>query len=128
MFSWTELQQYNFESPPSIQFKRKSNIEVDYQKHLTILKRQEINVSDYIKSKAFPNNEKYTFLKNNFPYDIEDGIEHWLLWLNPDFKISDLDIKKIVEEKMGTNSVYFCNIKANQSIPSIRHCHIFSKL
>ena len=127
MSRWEELLAYNFECPPKSQFKRKKEIEDEYKFHLDSLKKKNIRVSDYIQKIAFPDNESYKFLKNEFPYDLEDGIDHWLLWLNPIYSIEDTYIKELVEHRMGSEVVYFCNYKFNQSIPTIRHCHIFVK-
>ena len=127
MTTWQELLKYNFDSPPICQFKRKVEIEDRYKEHMEHLKRDNISIIDYIKGHAFPKNETHQFMKNTFPYDLDDHIDHWLLWINPDNPLDDVIIKELVKDNMGKDAIYFCNYKFNQSIPGIRHCHIFIK-
>lgn len=61
---------------------------------------------------------------NTFPYYVEEGISHKLLWSIKD--LSDKDIKKYLTEKLiGLKYVYFRNPEYLRSIPDIFHIHVF---
>lgn len=63
---------------------------------------------------------------NTFPYYVQEGISHKLLW-----SIKDLNDKEIREylgkELFGLEYVYFRNPEHLRSIPDIFHIHVFIK-
>ncbi|KAJ2787609.1 hypothetical protein GGI15_000571 [Coemansia interrupta] len=72
----------------------------------------------------------FTFRRNDFPYSIGDGVEHWVLWcrkrLQPGFVAPDEAVRAI-EERFGTEVEwrYFVNPVAKQSVPQLSHAHVF---
>jgi len=106
---------------------------------------------EYIR-KTIINSEKnklnrFILTDNAFSYNLEDGIRHLLLWVNPSHK----DNKILYQNQVNLNKcdwlynhiynklsqkyslkkyeyVYFENHKNNRSIPEIKHIHIFVKL
>lgn len=147
---WEELKSYNC-NPPIRVLERTGEIQARYEKHILDLDNKNVLVSDYIKNKYFPDNEKAKKCEislNEFPYDVEDNIYHLLLWFNPlcfnndenlnDNKYNKLivsQIEKALKDKLipyNNDSkyefIYFENHNFNRSIKAIRHIHIFIKL
>ena len=126
--SWADLQKYNYTNPPLVQLSRKKEVEQNYISHKEKLKRDTINIHDYIK-KNIIGDRKYVFTQNQFPYNLESNIQHDLLWINPEL---DLDIESIYKlisnEYKSKKIVFFKNVSALQSIKSIIHYHIFVKI
>jgi uncharacterized protein DUF3605 len=60
---------------------------------------------------------------NSFPYNIEDNISHYILWIKDGIK---LDIPEYIRLRFGTRrTVIFTNPPEWKSIPNIIHHHIF---
>jgi len=80
-----------------------------------------------------PNTHKYRvyFVPNDFPYHVEDGIEHWILWSLDEMSSEEakrfLDAKLIGPEGQFLEYVYFVNPPAIQSIPDVFHFQVFYK-
>ena len=63
---------------------------------------------------------------NTFPYNVDEGISHKLLWSSKD--LTDKDIVKFLNKNLfGLEYVYFRNPEYLRSIPDIFHIHIFCK-
>ena len=125
MATWTYLSKYGPNNPPTVKLYRTDEMENKYMEHLSELKKNNIQTHDYIMKTAFPNREPYSLLPNTFPYDLQKGILHWLLWVSPNVDLELDTIKRIIYDKFGSNCVFFRNISTNQSIKSISHYHIF---
>jgi hypothetical protein len=72
----------------------------------------------------------------DFPYNVEKGIDHWILWINPknvSIKYTKKEVEKIIKNYMEYYSplfkyfeyIFFENSVKNQSIKQIKHYHIF---
>lgn len=101
-----------------------------YHIHKFLLKKNNINLSDYISNK-YLKNKKYNLVKNAFPYNLEKNILHLVLWIN-DLNITNIKqiIKKELEIKYKKEHefLFFENPKHLRSINDIKHFHIFVKL
>ena len=101
-----------------------------YYIHKFLLKKNNINISDYISNK-YLKNKKYYLVKNTFPYHLEKNILHLVLWIN-DLNITDIKqlIKKELEIKYKKeySFLFFENPKHLRSINDIKHFHVFVKL
>ena len=75
---WKDLINYHL-SPPKNKILRTSNIERKYNDFKIELNKNNISITDYIKNNFFKNNEEFVFLKNNFPYYLENDILHYVL-------------------------------------------------
>ena len=67
--------------------------------------------------------------KNDFPYYMEDGIEHWCLWKLGGGDVNDVDIKWAKEELGQRNDdilemLHWINPEHLKSLPDIDHAHI----
>ena len=81
--------------------------------------------------------KRYILEKNNFPYYTFNGIEHHVLWINPDkmnsIQLNWSEIREIICQKlfdgdsgrMENYCVYFQNAVKFQSIRSIPLIHVF---
>ncbi|KAG0348704.1 hypothetical protein BG004_004418 [Podila humilis] len=65
--------------------------------------------------------------KNEFPYSVRNGIEHWLIWSrNP--LTDEVWIRRYLEERLpGRDYLFFVNPPELQSVPSIFHVQVFTK-
>lgn len=67
-------------------------------------------------------------LANDFPYSVEKGIEHILLWSQ--IPLSRDYIEDILESNYGSKSyqwVYFVNPPEIQSVRKLPHVHVFMR-
>jgi hypothetical protein len=67
-------------------------------------------------------------LQNNFPYDLDDDIEHYCLWWlkDPPQTFYCREVETIITERFpGQTAIYFENRPEDRSIREIRHLHIF---
>ena len=107
-----------------ISYSRKGKVEEQYNCHIRKLKRNNINIEEYIMKTIIKDNF-FIITKNLFPYNI-DYIDHYLLWINPSYKISYKTLYEYINLKFqGKSFYYFENYIANKSILGIQHYHIF---
>ena len=106
-----------------IKYNRTELIEKKYEDHIKNLKKNNIDISTYIIDTIIRDNIM-VMCKNSFPYNIPNT-EHYLLWINPKYKISRDTVDAYVEKKVK-NKMYICfeNSSVNKSINSIIHYHI----
>lgn len=135
-YSWCFLEQFNFSNPPTSAFCRKDSVEEKYIKHGSEIKKAG-GVETYLKKKYLQDGVDYTMTLNNFPYDMEDGINHYVIWFQLD-RFSDFnnpgEVKKIIkkyEQDSGVefqDTVFFQNIERLRSVPGIPHIHVFARI
>ena len=85
-----------------------------------------------MKQRLFGNGEKFVLLPNDFPYHLEEGVKHYVLWINPN---TILPVKKalfIIDElliNLGYRNpckrIFFKNSQSIKSIRDIDHIHVF---
>ncbi|KAG0226896.1 hypothetical protein BGW42_003299 [Actinomortierella wolfii] len=65
--------------------------------------------------------------KNEFPYSVEDGIEHWLIWSRHPLRDENW-IRRYLEERLpGREYLFFINPAVHRSIKSIFHIQVFTR-
>ncbi|KAF8951157.1 hypothetical protein BGZ52_013380, partial [Haplosporangium bisporale] len=65
--------------------------------------------------------------KNEFPYSVKKGIEHWLIWSRSPLT-DEVWIRRYLEERLpGRDYLFFVNPPELQSVPSIFHVQVFTK-
>lgn len=67
-------------------------------------------------------------LPNDFPYSVEPGVEHILIWSQTPLKESY--VVEILEERYGSSKwewVYFVNPPETQSVRRLPHVHVFMR-
>jgi hypothetical protein len=72
---------------------------------------------------------------NDYPYDVENDVSHYIIW---DIKKDQLERKEQLDryrefaESNFNPDIYDIIVKINkiqyQSIPEIKHCHLFTRL
>ena len=130
MLHWQFITRFNQLNPPiDIKFGRKDCDEEQYMNHCQQLKQSGIKVEEYIKQNVLKgNNVVYT--NNRFPYDLDTGIKHDLIWIQPGHHISIQEVERIIRENnpnicLEKQCVYFKNVPKNQSIRAIEHYQVF---
>ena len=110
---------------PSIIY-RTSVIQTIYNEYL---KQGEDKICDII-SKRF-GSENFTVIENAFPYDVGNGILHYLIFVKPSTTLSTEFINRLVTGlKVGfnkTESLCFEMPSLKRSLPCLQHFHIFLK-
>ncbi|KAG0250622.1 hypothetical protein BG011_008206 [Mortierella polycephala] len=65
--------------------------------------------------------------KNEFPYSVKPGIEHWLIWSQHPLT-DEVWIRRYLEERLpGRDFLFFINPPELRSVPSISHVQVFTK-
>lgn len=129
--NWTTLKQHfrltqQKQVYNNLKFIRVANLQKKYE-----LKKQKFNHDDFYHF-IFPNNMKYRFIQNDFPYRLDKHIKHSLLFLNPNYydKIPitmNREEYKFVKENLNNEFVYFINDPKLRSIMDFPHYHVFSR-
>jgi len=64
--------------------------------------------------------------KNDFPYNFEQGMEHWLLWSTE--KLPAEKIQEHIKAKFpDLDTTYFVNPTQLQSVLAVWHCHVLTR-
>ena len=142
--TWELLKSFH-RNPPNCSFPRSNNVIQSYKKHKEGLELINSNASDFVKQQYFSGNNasKVSCLTDNkFPYLLEPGIQHKVLWFNHRVTLSKqfprslntapgfIDVcltKKIPDIKSKYDNVYFENLDQCRSIPGVRHIQVFLK-
>lgn len=102
--------------------------ESEYQWHKRTAQEMIGSIEEYVKILYIDPLDPYIFIKNRFHYNLETGIKHYLLWINPKYKICDRQAEKIIRERFPTQKIhYHMNSMKFRSILSIDHYHVFIK-
>jgi len=74
---------------------------------------------------------KKSVVRNDFPYYMADGVEHWVLWkLGADCTLTDIDeAKQEIGERLGDviDFIHWVNPPHLKSLPDIDHVHILCR-
>jgi len=139
--TWEEIKSFH-KNPPRYRLHRNQKMKEKYDKHIKNIKDRNIDLNNYISDKYFNkddknNNPDWVFVVNSFPYNLEKGIKHYLIWLNPDKVNPDklnsdieniVDIDKIIIDNIGnTEYYYFENLCCNKSVNKVKHFQVFFK-
>ena len=114
------LKQYSIDNPPNFNLGRKPEVQKVYDEFR--LKRENRDkFLELVKDKL--STERFYLHLNDYPYDVEEPIQHWLLWWN-----KPLDINALTNLFFGEKLVCFwVNLSENNSIPEINHAHVFAE-
>jgi hypothetical protein len=132
--TWTYMMQFNFTNPPKKLLGRSEEIEKKYSRDCQIIKKNG-GTEKYLKKKYLSNGNDFCMTHNDYPYYMEDGVKHYVIWFTGrtfDRYNNPSTIERIIEDfKVGNNIseeseyIYYQNIEALRSIPSIPHLHVF---
>jgi len=80
----------------------------------------------------FSHGVRYALIDNKFPYNVEKGIRHMVLFVNPNIVEDQDTIDRIVtnfaKENEYSKILIFKNVLSKQSIPTIPHYQVFFKI
>eukprot|EP00055_Hartaetosiga_balthica_P018429 m.134259 g.134259 ORF g.134259 m.134259 type:complete len:427 (+) comp9539_c0_seq1:108-1388(+) len=78
---------------------------------------------------VYPNAQRnrYVFRPNSFPYHVEDGIFHYVLWAENGVLSKEAIEHELSVQIPGHPYLYFVNPPERQTIPRLKHCHVFWK-
>ena len=121
MLSIAQLRKFNLENPPQVGLTRKIEVQRKYDKFLENPKNSKRFVE---KVKEDIVGKRFLLLENDFPYNVEEGIEHRVCWF------TDCNPKEIISELKDKMEVVSCwrNTPANCSILAIKHLHVFVRI
>ena len=121
MLSISQLLKFNLENPPKVGLTRKVEIQSKYD---IFLKNSENSKRFVKKVKEDIIGKRFLLLKNDFPYNVEGGIEHMVCWF------TDSNPKDIIQELKDKMDVVSCwrNTPTNCSIIAIKHLHVFVRI
>jgi len=74
------------------------------------------------------NQAAYAFRKNDFPYNVEQGIHHNVLWTLQE--TSDDELRNIIEKHYDSSKVEYVfavNRPQHRTVKTIYHAHVFSR-
>ena len=140
--SWEFINQFSFHNPPEIVLLRSPEVQKKYILHSQELKRNNCSVTSFLRNKFFPRGDKdvkFIITPNQFPYDTDVGINHYLIWFNPDLESCNWignfqKVKEIVQEfcrqeniDEDNSCIFFQNLECMRSVKAIPHVHIFWK-
>lgn len=70
-------------------------------------------------------------LKNDFPYDVQNDIQHMVLWFNPNQRsdmIQQVQLNEVISAlELHHEVVYWENKPEIRSVGDIKHYHVFLK-
>ena len=77
----------------------------------------------------------FRFVPNNFPYFVENGINHFIFWIRPDYECNHdpdsirryISMYVISRFQRPLEFCFFRNSMENKSVPEIEHYHVFIK-
>ena len=107
----------------SYRLQRSDEMNIEYLKHSVKCKETYGTLEHYVTCVILKDfTVDYVITDNNFPYYIEKGLKHKLLWTNK--KMIKSEIEEIIRNKISSRFVWFENLAINKSIPNIHHYHI----
>ena len=135
--SWEFIRQFNFTNPPRIVLGRSEDVDSKYKEDSQIIKANG-GAFKHLTKKYLSNGDDYNMTLNNYPYYMEDGVVHYVIWFKGDkfYRYNNSSaIENIVRDFIDRNDinsrndyVYYQNIEELRSIPSIPDLHVFIKM
>lgn len=149
-FTWEDLHQIIVVDKDLARLSRSVETEWQYKKEREQLLEHYETIYDHIlhtkfqfetwldkksnKLKAVPPRDaksKISLVKNDYPYFVEPGIEHWVLW-KLYAEISKADVDEAIRELQARHgdimeTIWWENPPALKSLPDINHIHILAK-
>ncbi|KAI9503641.1 hypothetical protein GGI25_002773 [Coemansia spiralis] len=139
--AWARFKQL-IDSGNLVPLGRSHETQACYEEYIARAKHQHGSVAAYLSATALRGFEPtaddgplakndFFFYANEFPYHLEDGVEHWVMWcrkrLVPGFEAPDAAISAIRSRFGDVECRYFVNPVKNQSVPQLSHAHVFIK-
>jgi hypothetical protein len=147
MLQWHELKKI-VEEGALEKLGRCANLQTKYVAVLTHLRAEWDSVTDYVLVNKFgysqvvnsdgkkaalrPNVPEIRIVtaSNDFPYNFDTGMEHFILWKTGSSITNDditAEIHRLTHERRAADSVFYINPPELRSILDLDHCHIILK-
>ena len=114
------LERFSFSNPPLSPLPRSREIQNCYDEHMANSEACQKFKKDI---KKLLTSSEYYIQKNDFPYFVQEGVEHLLFWTT-DISNALVIIPTIFDSKLIT---FWKNRPSNCSIPEIDHIHVFTR-
>lgn len=118
MLTREDLKQFNFDNPPEFALQRTEEVQSKYDEYM----KDKSKTSGFVQSiREKLEGKEFCLLKNDFPYNIEEGITHLVCWY------IDENPHSIITKMNNDYDVITCwrNLPSNCSVPEIKHIHFF---
>ena len=132
MLSWDVVKDFTVKSPPTYALGRLPEVEERYTRHRDHINESSFysSIAEYIINDVIGDNE-FVFVENEFPYKVEKGIKHYLLWISKEAQ-GKYDIESLIKSRpeivSSSEFTYYRNLKNNASIFEVEHYHVFAKV
>jgi hypothetical protein len=125
MLSWSKLRKWNGKIVSELA-PRKPEVERKYADFKVELAERGISLETHIRDNILCG-KPYVFAQNQFPYDVEAGVVHLVMWIDQNVgQISLEEAQKIAAENYHEcEIVVYINSTTNQSVPSVLHYQVF---
>lgn len=137
MLLWDELKNA-IERDDWQKLKRSEEMNREYQEFQAQILNSYSSVSEYVLKEKMEGREAeqgMILLPNDFPYDLDPEIGHYVLWFvgsdedhHQDTEVLKAKFKTYLEEELDYDefeTLIYINPKHNQTIPQIPHCQVF---
>lgn len=106
---------------------RKNNVQQAYNNEKKKIK----NYSKFILN-TYLDNKLYNLQPNKFPYNLNNNIKHYVLWLHPMLDSKYITNKKLINSILkkyipNNEYIFYMNSYNNRSIKQIPHYQVFIK-
>ena len=131
MLRWAVVKDFTVKSPPTYALGRLPEVEERYTRHRDHINESSFysSIAEYIINDVIGDNE-FVFVENEFPYKVEKGIKHYLLWISKEAQ-GKYDIESLIKSRpeivSSSEFTYYRNLKNNASIFEVEHYHVFAK-
>ncbi|CAO3638881.1 unnamed protein product [Mucor fragilis] len=134
VFTWNEV--YHYVSTNQIKsIHRNKQVQTVYNQWMKDTLNKYGSIENYLLSTKLhfkpiedKNRPPVIILPNDFPYSVEEGIKHILIWSQ--LPLSPSYIEEILETNYGSKTyewVYFVNPPEIQSVRKLPHVHVFMR-
>lgn len=122
--NWNTLLLFDFNNN---KIDRKNSVQQAYNNEKQKIK----NYSKFILN-TYLDNKLYNLQPNKFPYNLNNNIKHYVLWLHPMLDLKYITNKKlinsIIKKYIPNNEyIFYMNSYNNRSIKQIPHYQVFIK-
>lgn len=111
----------------SYKLQREEKMTTKYHEHSAVCKKTHGTLEKYVRKEILNDfKSDYVLTDNNFPYYLEEGLGHKLLWTCK--KMERESIEEIAKATFTGEFVWFENATVNKSLPGIYHYHIVFRI
>ncbi|KAI3658939.1 hypothetical protein MP638_006315 [Amoeboaphelidium occidentale] len=130
--NWQELKQH-IDGENYDKLQRSPEQESVYSEWRNKMKEQNIAIDVYLKKLMFPTHKltsdeplSVILRQNDFPYNLEEGILHYVLWANKE--LSKDQIERYLKFSFPKSQIlWFRNPPTHQTVLSLWHIHVLVK-